>query len=459
MTYSFVDIETTGTSARHDRVIEIGILRVENDKIVKKYNQLINPETHVSPFITQITGITPDDLEDAPTFEIVKDEVYELLKDSIFVAHNVRFDHGFLKNEFKRFDMQFSMKQLCTVRLSRTLFPEHRHHNLDAIIERFNITCINRHRAYDDAHATWQFFRKISKLFPQTELMQLLEKQIKRPSIPTRIDANMIDKLPEGPGVYTFYGEKGTPLYIGKSKNIRKRVLSHFSADHRFEKDMNISRQLKSIDTISTAGELGALLKESALIKEVRPLYNHALKRKLNLTLLLQAKTNKGYYTIRIENRNQIVAEDLNILVGVYTSKKQARAFLKEQAASYKLCEKILGIDTSIGPCFGYKLEKCKGACIGKESALRYNIRFIEAFGKDKIKPWPFDGAVTIREHDSIEQLTDIFHVNKWCLITSDNDPLIFYYDVYKILVRYLQKHKVGSHFSITDKIPDPSEI
>ncbi|PIZ64583.1 hypothetical protein CO051_01130 [Candidatus Roizmanbacteria bacterium CG_4_9_14_0_2_um_filter_39_13] len=143
MTYSFVDIETTGTSTRHDRIIEIGILRVENDKIVKKYNQLINPETHVSPFITQITGIIPDDLEDAPTFEIVKDEVYELLRDSIFVAHNVRFDHGFLKNEFKRFDMQFSMKQLCTVRLSRTLFPEHRHHNLDAIIERFNITCTN----------------------------------------------------------------------------------------------------------------------------------------------------------------------------------------------------------------------------------------------------------------------------------------------------------------------------
>ena len=108
MTYSFVDIETTGTSARHDRVIEIGILRVENDRIVKKYNQLINPETHVSPFITQITGITPDDLEDAPTFEIVKDEVYELLHGSIFVAHNVRFDHGFLKNEFKRHDMNLA---------------------------------------------------------------------------------------------------------------------------------------------------------------------------------------------------------------------------------------------------------------------------------------------------------------------------------------------------------------
>ena len=458
MTYSFVDIETTGTSARHDRVIEIGILRVENDKMVKKYNQLINPETHVSSFITQITGITPEDLEDAPTFEIVKDEVYELLHGSIFVAHNVRFDHGFLKNEFKRYDMNLAMKQLCTVKLSRTLFPQHRHHNLDAIIERFNIKCENRHRAYDDAHATWQFFRKVSKLFPRDQLDQMLEKQIKRPSVPTRINARLIDRLPEGPGVYKFYGEEGMPLYIGKSRNMRKRVLSHFSADHRYEKDMNISRQLKNIETISTAGELGALLKESVLIKKEKPLYNRALRRKNMLTLLLQAQTYQGFNTIRIENRSQIFADDLENLVGVCTSKKIARELLKERISNHNLCEKIMGIEKSSGPCFEYKLTKCRGACINKESALRYNIRFIEAFGKDKIKPWPFDGAVTIREHDSVEHLTDIFHINKWCLITSDNDPLIFDYDAYKILVRYLQKHKVGSHFSITEKIPDTIE-
>ena len=216
MTYSFVDIETTGTSARHDRVIEIGILRIENDKIVKKYNQLINPETHVSPFITQITGITPDDLEDAPTFEIVKDEVYELLQNTVFVAHNVRFDHGFLKNEFKRFDMNLALKQLCTVKLSRTLFPQDRHHNLDAIIERFNIKCENRHRAYDDAHTTWQFFRKISQLFPQDQFVQTLEKQIKRPSIPTRINARLIDKLPEGPGIQILWRRGNATLYWKK---------------------------------------------------------------------------------------------------------------------------------------------------------------------------------------------------------------------------------------------------
>jgi len=167
MTYSFVDIETTGTSARHDRVIEIGILRVENDMIVKKYNQLINPETHVSPFITQITGITPDDLEDAPTFEIVKDEVYELLQNTVFVAHNVRFDHGFLKNEFKRFDMKLSMKQLCTVQLSRRLYSQFKQHNLNSIIARFGFDCNNRHRAFDDAEVLWDFYQKILSEFSE----------------------------------------------------------------------------------------------------------------------------------------------------------------------------------------------------------------------------------------------------------------------------------------------------
>ena len=239
---------------------------------------------------------------------------------------------------------------------------------------------------------------------------------------------------------------------------MRKRVLSHFSADHRYEKDMNISRQLKNNEAVSTAGELGALLKESVFIKKEKPLYNRALRRKNMLTLLLQAQTDKAFNTIRIENRSQIFAEDLESLVGVCTSKKIARELLKERISNHNLCEKIMGIEKKSGPCFGYKLTKCKGACINKENALRYNIRFIEAFGKDKIKPWPFDGAVTIREHDSIEQLTDTFHVNKWCLITSDNDPLIFHYDIYKILVRYLQKHKVGSHLSISEKIPDTIE-
>jgi len=455
MTFSFVDIETTGTSARHDRVIEIGILRVENDRIVKKYNQLINPETHVSSFITQITGITPDDLADAPTFEIVKDEVYELLQDSIFVAHNVRFDHGFLKNEFKRHDMNLAAKQLCTVKLSRKLFPQHRHHNLDAIIERFHIRCKNRHRAYDDADAIWQFFKKVSKLIPQEELTQILDRQIKRPSIPARINTHLIDALPEGPGVYKFYGENEVPLYIGKSKNIRKRVLSHFTADHRYEKDMNISRQLKRIETISTAGELGALLKESALIKKEKPFYNKALRYKKNVILLLKEETTDGYKTVQMQTRKQICVGDLKNLLGVYNSKKQAREFLKEQATNYHLCEKILGLESSKGSCFGYKIEKCKGACMGKERALRYNIRFIEAFGKDKIKSWPFEGAITIYEHDSIEKITDTIHANQWCLITSDNDPLIFDYDIYKILLRYFQRHIIGSHFSITKKMPD----
>lgn len=451
MTLSFVDIETTGTSARHDRIIEIGILRVEGDKIVKKYNQLINPETYVSPFITQITGIHPEDLESAPTFEVVKDEVYELLQDSIFVAHNVHFDHGFLKNEFRRFDMKLALKQLCTVKLSRTLFPEHRHHNLDAIIERFDIHCSNRHRAYDDAHATWQFYQKLSHLFPSEILDQTLEKQIKRPSIPTRIQPELVDTLPEGPGVYMFYGERDVLLYVGKSKNIRKRVMSHFSSDHRITKDVNINRQLKRIETIPTAGELGALLKEASLIKKMQPMHNVSLRKKHKFVTLFQDTTKNGYFTVRLETREQITKKDLPSLLEICTSKKQAKELLKIKATEYHLCEKLLNKSKSSDPCFGYKLDTCNGACINKENPLRYNIRFIEAFGKHKIKPWPFPGKIIIREHDSVEHITDTAIVDQWCLMPDgQQSDDIFDHDIYKILIKYILKRGGYSHLSIT---------
>src|SRR3990167_75912 len=138
---TIVDIETTGSRVTYDRVIEIGILRVEEGKVVKKYQTLINPQMYISPFISQFTGISQHELETAPTFEEVKEDIFSLFEDSFFVAHNVRFDYGFIKNEFKRYGISFSNKHFCSARLSRLLFPHHRHHNLDSIIERFGLEC------------------------------------------------------------------------------------------------------------------------------------------------------------------------------------------------------------------------------------------------------------------------------------------------------------------------------
>jgi len=437
MTFSFVDIETTGTHLRHDRVIEIGILRVENGKLVQTYNQLINPQTYVSPFISQMTGILPDDLEDAPTFDLVKDDIYELLQDSIFVAHNVRFDHGFLKNEFRRYDFDLSLKQLCTVKLSRTLFPEHRHHNLDAIVQRFGFSIKHRHRAFDDAEILWKFYQAVEMLYPANKLKETLQFLIQKPSIPSKLPIREIEQLHNGPGVYIFYGDEDLPLYIGKSRDVRKRVLSHFSSDHRSSKEMNISMQIKRIETIPTAGELGALIKEAELIKKMNPLYNQQLRRQNIFTILKKETTKDGYMTVSFERKSNITTEILPQVLGIFRSKKQAKEFIEEKAIEHHLCGKILDIEKTKGACFGYKLERCRGACIGKEKPIAYNIRFIEAFGDRTIKDWPFPGPVHIHEEDSVEHLSEDFIIDKWCLIT-DHEERYFDYDIYKILIRYL---------------------
>lgn len=157
---SFVDIETTGTSIFSDRIIEICILRVENNHLVREFSTLVNPETRIDPFIEKYTGISSEELEDAPLFYKIKDEILEHLSESIFVAHNVRFDYGFVRNEFSRVGLKFSSKHLCTVKLARLLYPGFKRYNLDSLIERHQLEIKSRHRAYDDTKAIWDFYKK-----------------------------------------------------------------------------------------------------------------------------------------------------------------------------------------------------------------------------------------------------------------------------------------------------------
>lgn len=163
---AIVDVETTGMSAVYHRVIEIAIIRVEGNKIIDTFTSLINPRAFIPPIITHITGIRESDLTDAPEFYEVKHKVKKFLKGATFVAHNAWFDYSFIKAEFERVDIPFESKKCCTVRLSRRLYPEHRSHSLENIILRHNLTYKHRHRAYDDAHAVWQFLKKVKKDIP-----------------------------------------------------------------------------------------------------------------------------------------------------------------------------------------------------------------------------------------------------------------------------------------------------
>ncbi len=449
---AFVDLETTGARSFYDRIIEIGIVRVEDNQIVDTYSSLLNPETHLPPEIERLTGIMGSDLIGAPTFSEIKDIIQEKISDCIFVAHNVRFDYGFLKSEFLRTGLPFSMKHFCTVTLSRALFPEFPRHNLDALIERFQFECKNRHRAFDDAKILYDFYTTIQKKFPLETIEQAVNIALRKPTLPPKLSQETIDNLPDLPGVYLFYGENDTPLYVGKSKNIRERVLSHFSNDIRSSTEMNISQQVEKIETIITAGELGALFTESSLIKKMLPIYNKMLRLKKELVVLKSATNSEGYQTVHLETIDVIDLESLDTFLGFFRSRRQAKAYLADLCKEHQLCEKLLGLEKTNSACFGYRLDNCKGACVGKEQKLFYNLRFTSAFYKSKLLPWPFKGAITIKEENAFTHKTDYFLVDKWCyigkvsmdaegnLLQKLEEQQTFDLDVYKILRRFMRK-------------------
>ncbi len=438
---AFVDIETTGTSLYRDRIIEIGILRVEDNKLVDTYKTLINPEAYLPEEITMITGITSKDLEDAPIFGSVKKDVQKILKDCVFAAHNARFDYGFIKTELKREGVAYRAKNLCTVKLSRGLYPQYTRHGLDFLIERFGFRIKTRHRAFDDAEILWKFYQVISKDFSENELTEAVDRVLRKPSLPMNLSEETLDKLPEAPGVYIFYGQDGMPLYVGKSINIHDRVLSHFSDDTRLSKEMKLSQQVASIETIETAGELGALLKEAQLVKDLQPLYNRQLRYARKMIII---KRQPGKYNgAKIEETENIEANDMDEILGLFRSQKQAKEFLIEIAKEHNLCEKLLGLEKGKSECFAYRLGKCNGACKEVENPIFYNGRFTIAFSKSKLRRWPFEGPIAIEENNLDSKERHI--IDNWCYLGTQkegqeelNKDIKFDLDTYKILSRHI---------------------
>lgn len=439
--FCFVDIETTGGSPLRNRIIEIGIIRVENLKVVATYKTLINPEGYVDPFITRLTGITPQELETAPTFASVKKEILELLVDSIFVAHNVRFDYSFLRQEFKREDISFSLKQLCTVKLARNLFPGFSSYNLDSIIERHSIPCLNRHRAFDDAMVLWEFMQIAKEQLGENRVSLAIHEGLKRPALPIQLSSDILDNLPETPGVYIFKNKDNAVLYVGKSINIRDRVLSHFANDYASSTDMMLSKEATFVEFIKTSGELGALLLESSLIKSMQPIYNRMLRYARKLIVLERVSLDNSCFGVKTREIPKLELSDTQNTLGIFRSRKEVTDYLYKVAGEYKLCPRLLGIQKGKNACFSYHLGRCKGACINKELPIAYNIRFEEAFYKRKIRPWKFEGPVVIKDG------TEGYVVDKWCVLGKIDDinaisELSFEYsfdlDSYKILQRFL---------------------
>ncbi|WP_292995114.1 exonuclease domain-containing protein [Nitrosomonas sp.] len=449
--YVLLDLETTGATPTQDRITEIGLIRYENGIEVGRWTTLINPEVSISPFIQRLTGITQSMVKNAPTFFEVRNTLLDLVDGAVLCAHNVRFDYGFLKNEFKRIGITFQKKLLCTVKLSRKLYPQHKGHGLDAIIERFKLVCENRHRAMGDTEMMAAFiaaaFNELGENTVQEAVLALLKQQ----AIPANLDQLEIYAIPDTFGVYLFHGESAL-LYVGKSVTLRTRVLSHFQADHSSAKEMRIAQEIKRIEYRVTSGELGALLLESHLIKEYQPIHNRQLRRERQLCAWQVSDDPAARPLVTLIYESDIDWTTLDNVFGTFKTKRQALEILNKLADEYGLCDKALGLEKGSGVCFSHQLKHCKGLCADKESAESHRLRLLTALSGYKLLAWPFDGRIGIREHNPDNDMTEMHVFDQWCHLGTARDHQEFDEiathphfdrDTYRYLLKFLNRKNV----------------
>lgn len=442
--FTIVDVETTGMRAASSRVIDIGIIRIENGVVTKTFQSFVNPGFKIAWTSTMITGITNDDLDGAPSFEDIAYTLYDLFEDAVVVAHNAAFDYSFLKAEFARCGIDFKKDVLCTVKLSRVLYPGERRHNLDALISRFGFTCEARHRAYPDADVLRQFLEHIQIAHTETEINSAIAGILYANKREYVYDRKELSKLPDGPGIYLFYGPDNELLYVGKSKHIRTRVRSHFSDDSPAEQ--KLMKKVSRIDFRETAGELSALLLEAYTIKRELPIHNRKLRKLKEMIAVVESIDESGYARPVLE-KHELIDPQAGV-ISVFRSMTAARSKLRHLAKEHNLCEKLMGIEKTDRACFAHGLGKCGGACIGLESSEDYNKRFRKVFARRRIKTWPFKGTIMIDEKSSDESGIAFF-VRDWRVMKAVEydgadvsefipSPGTFDAYTYKILARYM---------------------
>jgi DNA polymerase-3 subunit epsilon len=451
----FLDLETTGTRTTRDRITEIAALRVEKGRIVDRWVQLIQPGVRIPAQIVSLTGIDDAMVAEAPSFAAIATPFQAWLGDACLVAHNARFDYGFLRNEFQRAGIDFRARVICTLRLSRRLNPEQPHHNLDALLVRHGLSHHDRHRAEGDARTLLTLWQHWETHYPAARLEAEVTRQLSQPSLPAHLDPGLIQSIPGRPGVYLFYGENDLPLYVGKSVNLRARVMSHFQSDYRHDREMRLVRQIKRIDWRETVGDLGAQLLEARLVKELLPTMNRQLRRRGEL---VGWHWPDGDPAPTLVNGGAMTGSQAGELFGVFRSRKEAHHALEQIAADQGLCRRVLGLEAGYGRCFASQLGKCRGACHGAESLAAHEQRARNALSRLRVKSWPWVGRVAIGEtgDDGQEQwhlvahwshLGSVDHLEEASTLGGGESR--FDVDTYRILRRFLDDPLASSRLRI----------
>ena len=382
MLYAIVDIETTGGSPKNSKITEIAIYKHDGLQVIDEFSSLVNPEMRIPEFVSRLTGITDRMVENSPKFYEIAKQIIEFTSDCIFVAHNVGFDYGILRNEFKMLGYDYRRPHLCTVRASRYVIPGMASYSLGKLTRELGIQLENRHRAGGDALATAHLFTLLYDKDPanlQTFIQQEVNPRILHPNL----DLESLDELPSKTGIYKFYNEHHQLIYIGKSKDIKKRVEQHLR-NSTTKKAIQMRSEVTRIEYELTGSELIALLLEAELVKTMQPLYNRMLRKNKYPYGLYDYTDEKGYRRLVIGQTSKYHETPITS----FTTKKEATSYLTFICEKYQLCQKLCDLYSSSGACFHHSIKECNGACIGEESTQDYNKRVDELihtqmFGKE----------------------------------------------------------------------------
>ena len=361
--YAILDIETTGGNYDEEGITEVAIYRYNGEQVTDQFSSLINPQKSIQPFVVKLTGINEKMLKNAPKFYEVAKRIVQITEDCVLVAHNAAFDYRILQTEFRRLGFPFERKTLCTVNLSQVLLPEQPSFSLGKLVRNLGIPFTDQHRAHGDAKVTLKLFELLLEKDAQKHIIKQHIQHLNPNKAPAQY-LKIIDQLPSEMGVYYIHNKANEIVYIGKSNNIKKRVLSHFTGKEK--KALALQKEVVQVTYSLTGGELVTLLKEQNEIKINTPEYNRAMKYRI-FPMGIRVDSKEPYPKLIVEQ----IQKEQNYL-SVYKNKKAAKAALFRWMDDFGICMQKTSLMKAERACFNYNLKKCDGACVGEEKSKAY---------------------------------------------------------------------------------------
>jgi DNA polymerase-3 subunit epsilon len=446
--YAIVDIETTGGKYNEEGITEIAIYKYDGHQVVDQFISLINPEKDIQPFVVNLTGINNNMLRNAPKFYELAKRIVEITENCIIVAHNASFDYRILKTEFRRLGYEYERQTLCTVELSKTIIPGHDSYSLGKLARKLGIPVSDRHRAAGDAQATVKLFKllldkDLDKTIIQSSIRMEPKLQIERRH------KDIIDALPSITGVYYIHNSDGDIIYIGKSKNIKRRINQHFTS--QTHKSKKIQKLVAAVTYEDTGSELVALLKESEEIKRNKPKFNRALRRTIFTHGLYSFVDTNGYINFKIAKVNGQEEKPIT----TFSNLQSAKSFISKLTEEHNLCQKLTGEYPTKTNCFNYTIKRCNGACINEEDISIYNERkqkIIDHHSFDNTNMVIIDKGRAVDERSAILIENGVFRgigfynlnyqINNFDVLQSLITPMQNNRDSQHIIQNYLRKNK-----------------